>query len=347
MNKMKNIFPDLIQVLWIEDDQNVVTSYQGEAEQHGLQLVHFPCWDEAKIALETQFDRWEAIILDAKCKFHSGSHDNAIYFLGNVFPEVTGLCSSRGRVVPWYVLSGGSEHEITDSIPENRLWDAEWSKKYYEKNTERIILFDRIKEQVKRTPLMQTRLRFEKVYNAIFECKIGNNATELLDELLVDVFFPSRITEQKETQKFENVRKIIESIFRSMIEWGLVPPKERVVPEWFCYILNGKEVKINKETTIARGTEKIIPQIVYDNIIEMRHVTGSYLHSESSETTITKSKFTQKYLSSVDYSPYLLNSYAFQLCDIILWFNKYIEEHQDIEINRLNWEIIDEEAWKK
>ena len=66
-----NAIPGLIQVLWIEDDPVVTNSYPAEAEQYDLQLVHFPCWDDAKVALESNFNRWEAIILDAKCKVHA------------------------------------------------------------------------------------------------------------------------------------------------------------------------------------------------------------------------------------------------------------------------------------
>ena len=50
-----NAIPGLIQVLWIEDDPVVTNSYPAEAEQDDLQLVHFPCWDDAKVALRVKF----------------------------------------------------------------------------------------------------------------------------------------------------------------------------------------------------------------------------------------------------------------------------------------------------
>lgn len=115
-----NAIPGLIQVLWIEDDPVVTNSYPAEAEQYDLQLVHFPCWDDAKVALESDFNRWEAIILDAKCKVHAGSTDNAPQFLGNVILGITSICQKKQRPIPWYVLTGDGSKEVLDSIPENR-----------------------------------------------------------------------------------------------------------------------------------------------------------------------------------------------------------------------------------
>ena len=50
---MKDFLPDLIQVLWVEDDQKLTESLPMEAEdeEYGLQLVPFSCWDDAKEAL--------------------------------------------------------------------------------------------------------------------------------------------------------------------------------------------------------------------------------------------------------------------------------------------------------
>ena len=100
---------DLIQVLWVEDDPNVTDSYPQEAEIYGLELVSFPCWDDAKEALVRDFDRWSAIILDAKCKYHRDSKDNAIVFLREALDDISTICEKKGRMVPWYVLTGGDE----------------------------------------------------------------------------------------------------------------------------------------------------------------------------------------------------------------------------------------------
>ena len=47
---------DLIQVLWVEDDPKVTETYPLKAEILGLELIPFPCWDDAKVALENEYD---------------------------------------------------------------------------------------------------------------------------------------------------------------------------------------------------------------------------------------------------------------------------------------------------
>ena len=106
--------PDLIKVLWVEDDPDVLESYPDEACEYGLKLVPHLCWDDAKSALESDFDSWSAIILDAKCKYHRDSADNAVEFLREALDDISTICEKKGRIIPWYVLTGGSETEVSE-----------------------------------------------------------------------------------------------------------------------------------------------------------------------------------------------------------------------------------------
>ena len=119
---------DLIQVLWVEDDPKVTETYPLKAEILGLELLSYPCWDDAKVALETEYDRWSAIILDAKCKQHRDSADNAVRFLAEALKDISVLSEKNGHVIPWYVLTGGDESEVSDSINDERMqWDKDWT----------------------------------------------------------------------------------------------------------------------------------------------------------------------------------------------------------------------------
>ena len=107
---------NLIQVLWVEDDPDNTQFYPIEASRYGLELVSFNCWEEAEKALVSDFKRWSAIILDAKCKYKKGDHDNAQRFLVHVLSSITRICAEQKRVIPWFVLSGGSEEELNDLL---------------------------------------------------------------------------------------------------------------------------------------------------------------------------------------------------------------------------------------
>ena len=84
---------NLIQVLWVEDDPDNTQIYPIEASRYGLELVSFNCWEEAEKALVSDFKRWSAIILDAKCKYKKGDHDNAQRFLVHVLSSITRICA--------------------------------------------------------------------------------------------------------------------------------------------------------------------------------------------------------------------------------------------------------------
>ena len=90
---------NLIQVLWVEDDPDVTETYPVKAESFDLELVPFPCWDDAKVALENEYDRWSAIILDAKCKFHRDSADNAIVFLREALKDIAGQTARTRNII--------------------------------------------------------------------------------------------------------------------------------------------------------------------------------------------------------------------------------------------------------
>ena len=76
----------------------------------------------------------------------------------------------------------------------------------------------------------------------------------------------------------------------------------------------------------------------------MIHTAGSALHTDEEKDTDTKHVI--EYLSSVGNSSFLIKSYALQICDLILWFDNYVEENPDKEANSRNWEIWDEKKFR-
>lgn len=76
---------------------------------------------------------------------------------------------------------------------------------------------------------------------------------------------------------------------------------------------------------------------------DMVNTIPVFCHSDD-ESEEGKSK--KEYMTSVDFSTFLLKSYALQLCDFVLWYRNYLREHPDKERNALEWEEIDRNAVK-
>lgn len=346
---MKDYDLELKQVLWVEDDPVVIEQYPLKAENFDLQLVAYSCWDDAKAALENDFDRWSAIILDAKCKYHRDSEDNAVVFLREALKDIAIICGKRGRIIPWYILTGGDTTEVSDSINDERMkWDFDWNKKYYSKNTDNDMLYRRIRNHARISPRLQIQQMYYKdVFDAIKELDLNDNVEFFLEDLLSEIHFPE-LDNKDYNDKYKKVRQIVEYIFRSMMQKGLLPPQCKINLTSSNRILSGQNImegKGNDAVVIVEVEKAVLPKIIQDNIIHMIHTAGSDVHSE--EGADTNSKHITEYLKDVGNTSYLLKSYALQLCDVILWYKNYIDKHNDEEINALNWTIKNTAKFKK
>lgn len=346
---MKDYDLELKQVIWVEDDPVVIEQYPLKAENFDLQLVAYPCWDDAKAALENDFDRWSAIILDAKCKYHRDSEDNAVVFLREALKDIAIICGKRGRIIPWYILTGGDTTEVSDSINDERMkWDFDWNKKYYSKNTDNDMLYRRIRNHARISPRLQIQQMYYKdVFDAIKELDLNDNVEFFLEDLLSEIHFPE-LDNKDYNDKYKKVRQIVEYLFRSMMQKGLLPPQCKINLTSSNRILSGQNImegKGNDAVVIVEVEKAVLPKIIQDNIIHMIHTAGSDVHSE--EGADTNSKHITEYLKDVGNTSYLLKSYALQLCDVILWYKNYIDKHNDEEINALNWTIKDTAKFKK
>ena len=335
----------LIKVLLVENDPEVIEAFPGEAYEYGIHLVPFTNWDEAELALKEDFEQWSAIILDAKCCLHADSPDNAAVFLTNVSNAITLLCRGK-KFIPWYVLSGQAEDNIKDLIPESRKsWDGDWKKPYYDKNTDRDILYHRIKNAARKfkSSCMKIHEMYKEVFDSIDHLKLHDEVDNYLTDLLVELHFPE-LDDKHLNENYEKVRKCIEYIFRKMIEIGMLPYQKKINLTWSNKILSGMPVNAKDGTEVARGVIAVLPQILQDNIIHMIHTAGSALHTDEEKDTDTK--HVKDYLSSVGNSSFLIKSYALQICDLILWLNNFAEENPDKEANSRNWEIWDEKKFR-
>lgn len=335
---------DLIQVLWVEDDPKVTKTYPLKAESFDLELVPYSCWDDAKAALENEFDRWSAIILDAKCKYHKDSNDNVVVFLREALKDISVTCKEKGRVIPWYVLTGGDTSEVSDSINDERMkWDSDWTKgenkKYYSKNVDNESLYRRIRYHAQKSPRMQIQEMYRNVFDAIEKCSIDDEGYNALEDLLVPIHFPDQIEANDYNDKFVKARSVLEYIFRSMSDHGMLPNwGKQVNLQWSSCLLSGMpaiRIKDGKEIVVIESKKQVLPPVLKKVMKEMVRIIPAFCHSDNKEENeIMK----EEYLKDVDSSTFLLKSFTFQLCDLILWYRNYLQEHPDEELNALEWE---------
>jgi len=333
---MKKFNYNYIQVLWVEDDPDVIFPYTANAAKYGLQLVSFPCWDDARKALMDEFDRWSAIILDAKCKYHRDSEDNAVRFLGEALKDISVIC--KDRMIPWYILTGGAETEVSDSINDDRLkWDADWKeKKYYSKNTDTDILYRRIRVHANKSNRLQIQEIYRNVFDAIEECGVDDKGYNSLEDLLLPIHFPEATKDEDYNDKFVKARDVLEYIFRSMSSHGILPEwGKQVNLKWSSCLLSGMNAT-RSDCIVIESKKQIISPVVKRLMRELVDIIPAFCHSDNEEEGEIKKS---EYLCSVDYSTALLKSITFQLCDLILWYKNYLTQHPNPNENKKEWEI--------
>ncbi len=341
---------DLIQVLWVEDDEKVTKTYPVKAKLLGLQLVPHLCWDDAKVALEREYDRWSAIILDAKCKHHRESADNAVRFLGEALKDISTIAQKKGRTIPWYILTGGDESEVSDSINDDRMeWDSDWTvakhKNYYSKATDRDELYRRIRYRASISPRLQIQKMYRNVFKAIEECNIDIEAYNALEDLLIPIHFPDEIDAKDYNDKFQKARDVLEYIFRSMSTFGILPNwGKQVNLTASSLLLDNMDFKNKDDSPIVTSRARILPKELSRIMKVMVNIIPPFCHSDSGiEDNVRK----KEYINSVDNSTFLLKSFTLQFCDLILWYRNYLREHPDKEENAKNWEVMDEKQLKR
>lgn len=341
---------DLIQVLWVEDDPKIIYSYPQKAESFGLELVSFPCWDNAREALESDYDRWSAIILDAKCKYHRGDTDNAVKFLAAALKDIAVISKEKQRVIPWYVLTGGAESEVSDSITDDRMkWDADWTtdtnKNYYSKNVDNEMLFRRIRYFAKKSPRMQ----IQEMYRDSCELldQLDTNACEDIMTILEAIHFPDSHPDFTPRLFYNPLRKALEYIFRDMRKVSIIPDN----------FFNGNTVNINQcfMFVIGKDAEKlgfkhkdggITPRHIQDMMSLIINLGNANSHSfETSHYTELSEEEIQNYDKHIKTiggnSKLMIFSIALQFCEILQWMNNYINNHPDKEENRKKWVKLD------
>lgn len=357
-----------IQVLWVEDDPMITSAYPNEADMvAGIELHPFSCWEDAEVELENNYGRWDAIILDAKCRYHRDDADKAEKFLSHVFPKIMTLAARKNRTIPWYVLSGQGEDDIRDLIPDTNEWDADWlqitNRRFYSKNGkvtlggvenhERHALFNRIKMQVTyyRHEMQIEHNLYPDVFSALDRLDLAGEVGYYLMPLLEPIHFEGT-SNADYNRRYVDLRKSLEQIFRHMVKMGILPSiiirknkKENVNLSWSSLFLGGSipenlnalpdsEKKFWEKVT--RNVENpILPKQLSQWLKSAVFQAGGAVHTSTEEEEIAMNL--DNYLPHVGGSPYMLRSLAMGLCDFILWYDRFIKANPDEEMNAVKF----------
>ena len=205
---------------------------------------------------------------------------------------------------------------------------------------------------------MQIRLvYYPDVFKAIKNAQLDVDLEIYMEELLLPIHTMNNSGKEYNDQ-MTKVRKCIEIIFLSMAQHGLLPNKkqgEKVILHnilvdkrgginntWCSMIIAGLDVK-KGDNIIIKSTKNILPNVLKDSFQRLIEISAAYEHAENKGTNEEQqknSRQTSSFLDNIDNAPYLLRGMVMELCNIILWYAAYLDEHGDEEINALNWDVL-------
>ena len=342
---MNNNKKEMLNVIWVEDNKELHDILSLQAETCGIRLFPYTCWSKAEKELEFDYNKWSAIILDAKCKVDEDSIDNSCKFLTHVFSRLSHLSTKHRRNIPWFVLSGGGADKgpIDELIIDDRLkWDKNWNKRFYKKGVDEERLFSNIKEVSESISDIQIRESlYPDVFQAIREIGLPKEADDYMMKLLKPIHFNVEDNDAYNSH-YEYPRLILEYIYRSMVVNNLLPNEminnrgKDSVNLSACSKLLGTG-SISEKGFNVDYNFKVFSTIIRNTVWNITTITGSYVHTTSEDTDEKEKVDTKGHIETVGKSPYLLRKIAYELCDIILWYKDFLRKHPDKDENMKLW----------
>jgi hypothetical protein len=216
-----------------------------------------------------------------------------------------------------------------------RKLNAPW-KKFYSKESDREMLFMRIKSHHKYTYDFQIKNdRYNKVFLSLDSLGISDYAEPILLDILIPLHFIEKQHELKPIHHYNQIRQLVEYLFRACHKVGLIPDQcmlHGVVNLNQCSLyLAGKNAD-KAGVRYGEVGERVVPEYI-ESIIRTVLDFGN-VHSHTVELDNEDNVKIENILKSSQ-SKYLIFGLLLQMCEVIVWFANYISSHNDKEVNLL------------
>lgn len=338
-------------VLWVDDQNldsqhnitNFFLGYQVKADNHKIELVPYDNWEEAEAELRKNFDEYSSIILDANCKIHKDDIEQS-EFITAVLPSLTNIFAEKRKVLPWYLLSAGQMGNFDSIVKganyQHTKYEEDWGKMLYMKDNpeEKSLLFENIQRIAEKQSSNIVLYRHSETFQYLGENKlIDQKARKIMLRMLGALYYP----EEKINFQYDDgnpIRKVIEYLFRSARKMGLLPEEcfdgDNVKMQLASLFMAGANVQYDNSRPSEKvrwgdESERIFPNEVSDILKYVLFTSNFGSHTTENEQFIVDESRKELFLGCV-----------LQLCHIIKWYGKYVNEHSDADENKKQFRHI-------
>ena len=325
-------------VLWIDDEWDKMPTFKQECEElYNLELVPFRTRKAGMQALEENLEKWHAVLLDAKMFDESENEQASLAGLGKAKAHLDRL--SVKKAIPYFISTG--QPDLLDDDNFKALFGNYYTKA---KDDEKLMA------DILQAILNAESSQIKAIYSNVFAASETLSISEYADSIILDILLPLHFVEKQSSFKpihhYNQLRQLVEYLFRSCHKVGLVP--DQCIPNGFvnlnqCSIyLAGKNAE-KAGVRYGEPGERVIPEYIEDIIRSV--LDFGNVHSHTVELDAEDTLKIENILRSSQ-SKYLIFGLTLQLCEVITWLAKYISEHDDKEVNLLHCQslIIDEKT---
>ena len=315
----------LYNILWIDDQHEELPALHRTAIDYGIKLFPYKSMNGGCGELEKNYNLYDAILLDAK--FFENEDDVPGTEDTKWVHQAKDRILQLGKKFEYFVLTGQAKAYASEEF--NNAFKFVFEKGKSEDSDK---LFERLVIAAKNQ--IETQIRHEN--SILFEAlkSYDIEVTKTLLKILKGIKIGSSGFDDQ--LYFTQLRIILEHLFRKANSIGLLHDaciqqgNNKVNLTESSLFLSGFDTKhLNVSCTITH-----FPKLIAKNVKNIIYTTGAASHT--SNVDVTQNIDIQAYRHEIT-SPYLLYSLAFQLMDVLLWFDSYSKTNDDVAINRSLW----------
>lgn len=320
-------------ILWIDDEHNdeALFPFILQAEQQNLILDGYGSFKEGFNVLQANINFYDVILLDALFFEDENSETPNPAGLGSAIKKIHELIPKKA--FPHFVLSG--QTHFTDVT--NPILEAFQLRCYNKKNPDEV---KELLQNIKAEADAQVDLQIKHENQLLFE--VLKEYPDSARDTFMSIFKGIKGIGNGFTDDlyFTPLRKILEALFRRANAVGILHDKcvqtgrEQVNLTESCLFLSGHDTRHLK----VNCSRSHFPKIIANNVMNIIHTTGAASHT--SIVDVTQNIHIQAYRNVVK-TPYLVYSLAFQLMDVLIWFEGYAKVHNNIATNKSYWQDIE------
>ena len=311
----------MYEVIWIDDEWEKMDAFKDECEViHHIHLHPFRTQKAGMDEFDKNPKKWDAIILDAKMLDES---ENEVPMLVGLRKAVQHINEkSLLRKVPYFISTGQPD------LMSNETFEQSFGSYYIKERDDAKLI-----EDIKRAVNESSRFLVKSYYNdAIEQLRLLNDwGCEKILDILESQHFPENKIDP--LLYYNPMRQILEHDFRAAHKVGLIPDefigkdKNDVNLNQCVQYLSGRNADW---LGIRYGSAKdfIVPPHIRDMMFLVLNLGNINSHS-STFNEDELSKLGKYFEDNVCNSQYTIYSIALQVCEIVLFMNRYIGSHEN------------------